>query len=111
MAKKGFYRGIPALTVLVFGLLAAGCESMGDFVTGYSAGYTATSDEGLVYTFYNYSSHPVTISDNTGTQTISSGGQYSARFNRSANIYQVSYSPADSTSMEVSGTGVFFRDK
>jgi hypothetical protein len=97
--------------LMATGLVLAGCESLGDFATGYSAGYTTTSDTGLVYTFYNYSSQTVTIWDQTGSREIPKGGNTSARFNKDANIYQVRYEPADKVSSSISGTTVTFRDR
>jgi hypothetical protein len=110
MKKNVFFVAILAV-VLVFGVALIGCESLSDFATGYSYGYSSTSEEGLDYTFYNYSSYTVTAEDSTGSVSIAPGSSVRVHFNRSAPISNVSYSPADTVSSEISGTSVYFRDK
>jgi hypothetical protein len=114
MTKKGFLTGMLGVA-LAFGLWFTGCESMGDILgaagTVYGAGYSSTSEAGLVYTFDNRSSHDVTVWDDTGRVTIPAGGSLSARFNKDATIYNVSYTPADLVSASLSVTTFTFRDK
>ena len=110
MANKKVKLGMLAMA-LAFGFVFAGCESMGDIFTGISAGYSATSEEGLTYTFYNNSSYTVTCSDSTASMQIPSGGTASAIFNSSASIYDVTYSPEDRVSVSISGTSVIFRNR
>jgi hypothetical protein len=94
--------------VIAIGL--AGCESFGDFATGYSAGYSATSDTGLVYTIYNRSSVSVTLDGPGGsTGTLQPGQSGTQRFNSQLNLYNVTYSPS-SVNCSISGTTITFTD-
>ncbi|MDR2185029.1 MAG: hypothetical protein LBO80_05100 [Treponema sp.] len=103
--------GFIAIAALT-GFTLAGCESAGETLYTGTYNYTSVSTEqGQVYTFYNHSSHPVTLSDDTGSYTVSPGDSVSCRFNRSASIYNVDYSPVDLVSVSQSGGSFTFRDK
>jgi len=67
--------------------------------------YSSSSETGMVYTIYNRSSQTVTLYDSTGSVRIAPYGSASARFNSSASIYDVSYSPS---SLKVSQSGYSF---
>ncbi|MDR2718256.1 MAG: hypothetical protein LBB89_09360 [Treponema sp.] len=86
----------------VWAAIADGINSANnDFANSYSS----SSETGMVYTIYNRSSKTVTLYDSTGRVTIAPYGSASARFNRSASIYDVSYSPS---SLNVSQSGYTF---
>jgi hypothetical protein len=93
------------LAMVVAMAFLAGCESVGEALYTGTYNYTsASTEEGQVYTFYNNSSHPVTLSDDTGSHTLSPGESFSARLNRSASVYNVDYSPSDLVAVSQSGT-------
>jgi hypothetical protein len=101
---------IASAAVIVFTL--AGCESVGEALVTGSTNYVSTATEqGVIYTFYNNSSYSVMLSDDTGSYTLAPGDSVSARFNRSASVYNVDYSPVDRVSVSQSGSGFTFRDK
>ncbi|ULQ59945.1 hypothetical protein K7I13_00945 [Brucepastera parasyntrophica] len=85
---------------------------MGDFATGYSAGYSATSETGLTYYFYNNSSVTVYFEAPGGySGSLAPGRSGHQQLNRDINIYNITYSPADSVDVSISGTSVRFTDK
>ncbi|MDR2446400.1 MAG: hypothetical protein LBD58_03775 [Treponema sp.] len=111
MANRTYLLGI-LTTLLVFAVFLGGCESVGEALYTGAYNYSSSSTEqGQMYTFYNSSSHPVTLFDDTGSHTLSPGDSFSARFNRSASIYNVDYSPVDIVAVSQSGSDFTFRDK
>jgi hypothetical protein len=111
MAHKKCLSGI-AVALLLCAALFAGCESVGDALyTGVYNYSSVSTEQGQTYTFYNSSSHQVTLSDDTGTYTLSPGDSVSCRFNRSASVYNVDYSPVDLVSVSQSGGSFTFRDR
>jgi hypothetical protein len=97
--------------VMMFGLILSACEGLGEALVGNNATniYSNISETGMVYTFYNHSSVPVTIEDPTGQLTLSPGESQEVRYNRSITIYSVQYSPT-SVQVEQAGSGFFFTD-
>ncbi|MDR0998683.1 MAG: hypothetical protein LBL70_06410 [Treponema sp.] len=92
----------------------AGCESTDWAVVAdslnsanndFANSYSSSSETGMVYTIYNRSSVTVTLYDSTGAVSIPPYGSASARFNNSATIYDVSYSPS---SLSVTQSGYSF---
>jgi hypothetical protein len=111
MANRTYLFGIPT-ALLVFAVFLGGCESVGEALYTGAYNYSSSStEEGMVYTFYNSSSHTVTLSDDTGSHTLSPGDSISVRFNRSASIYNVDYSPTNLVAVSQSGGSFTFRDK
>jgi hypothetical protein len=111
MVKKTYLLGI-LTTLLVFTVYLGGCESVGEALYTGAYNYSSTSsEEGQIYTFYNSSSYSVTVSDDTGSYTLSPGENVSGRFNRSASIYNVDYSPTDLVAVSQSGDSFTFSDK
>jgi hypothetical protein len=117
MAKKGFWLGTLVM-VLAFGLALAGCESDDWAVVAdslntanneFANSYSSSSETGMVYTIYNFSSVTVTLVDLTGRKSIPPYGSTSARFNSSATIYDVYYSPP-SVNVTQSGYSFTFTD-
>jgi hypothetical protein len=106
------FLGIIAIAVVI-GFTLAGCESVGEALfTGTTNYVGATTEQGMIYTFYNNSSsYSVTLSDDTGSHTLAPGDNFSARFNRSASIYNVDYSPIGQVSVSQSGSTFTFRNK
>jgi hypothetical protein len=113
MAKKKFLKGIVRLgLVLLFGLALMGCAALGQFATGYAAGYSSTSDTGLMYKFYNYSSETIYFTapgGKTGSLPPNSIGEQT--LNSDMNLYNLTYSPSDKVNISISGTSVTFTDK
>jgi hypothetical protein len=127
--KKWLPHTITIAAFLVFAFLGLACGSSPSYSSGssYSGGgsssgsssyyntavnsYSESSESGLVYTFYNESSEYVTISDDTGTQTIPPGESFIARFNSEASLYNILYSPIDLVGVRQSGTSFTFYDK
>ena len=113
--KKTIKHAVAIALLASFAVLALG--SMGSSpsstssVNNASNIYSSTTEQGMVYTFYNNSSHTVTIWDSTGSKTIESGGSVQARFNRSTSVYDVRYSPDDRVICEQAGSGFFFKDR
>ncbi|MDR2922878.1 MAG: hypothetical protein LBU85_06005 [Treponema sp.] len=98
--------------VLLSGLTCAGCESLGDFVTGFSAGYSATSDTGLTYYFFNRSSETVYFEAPGGySGSLARGASGQQQFNSQVNMYNITYRPADKVNVSISGTSITFTDK
>jgi hypothetical protein len=71
----------------------------------FSNSYSSASESGMSYTIYNRSSQTVRLEDSTGWVTISPGGSVTARFNKNASIYDVTYTPA---SVQVTQSGYTF---
>jgi len=98
--------------VLLFGLTLTGCESLDDFFTGYSAGYSATSETGLTYYFSNQSSVTIYFEAPGGRSgSLAPGARAQQQFNKDVNMYNLTYSPADQVRVSISGTSVTFTDK
>ena len=109
--KNSIKHAMAIVLIVGFAVLALG--SMGSSPNAASAtnAYSSSSEQGIVYTFSNYSSHRVTIWDSTGSKTIEPWGSVQARFNRSASIYDVRYDPADKVICEQAGSGFIFKDR
>lgn len=108
MSKNRLPHVITIAALVVFVVLGIACESTpasNNFVNAYSN----NSEQGIVYTFYNYSSQTVTISDPTGSTSIAPGGSQQVRFNSSVTVSSVRYSPS-SVKVSQSGSGFFFED-
>lgn len=98
--------------VLLSGLTCAGCESLGDILTGFSAGYSATSDTGLTYYFYNRSSVTIYFEGPGGfSGSLASGASAHQQFNSQLNMYNLTYRPADKVNVSISGTTITFTNK
>ena len=120
---KKIFSGFALVLMLVFALITfSGCETMLEVLSGVSDGlnessnsinneYSSKSTTGLYYTIYNSSSYSVTISDSTGSHTLSPGDSFTARFNKEATIYDVYYSPSDKVKVSQSGTSFTFNNK
>ena len=121
--RKRFFSRLALVLMFGFGLIAlSGCETFLEILSGVSDGlnessnsinneYSSKSTTGLYYTVYNRSSYSVTISDATGSHTISPSDSFTARFNKEATIYDVYYSPSDKVKVSQSGTTFTFSDK
>ncbi|MDR2093995.1 MAG: hypothetical protein LBP76_00560 [Treponema sp.] len=102
----------------VIGLSLAGCtsddwavvaDSLNSANNDFANSYSSASETGMTYTIYNRSSVTVTLYDSTGAVSIPPYGSASARFNNSATIYDVSYSPS-SVNISQSGYSFTFTD-
>ena len=115
MKKKVFIRVVLLLMVEFVVLTFVGCDTLLEVLAGTSSSssndYSSSSESGLYYNFYNYSSYTVTLTDATGEVTLYSGGSCSANFKREATIYNVYYSPSDKVKVSQSGTTFTFRDR
>lgn len=121
--RKDFFSRCALVLMLGFGSVAlSGCETFLEILSGVSDGlnessnsinneYSSKSTAGLYYSIYNQSSYSVTISDSTGSHTISPGDSFTARFNKEATIYDVYYSPSDKVKVSQSGTSFTFSNK
>jgi hypothetical protein len=122
--KKWLPHTITVAAFLLFVFLGLACESTPSTYSsssgssGSSSSYSSTansysssSSSGLFYSFYNGSSEDVTLSDDTGTHTMSPGESFTARFNSEASVYNVSYGPIDLVGVNQSGTSFTFYDK
>ena len=116
MKKKNVFLLGMLVMVLVFGMTVSGCgtdpavwaaigDGMNNANNSFANSYSSSSETGMIYTIYNRSSVTVTIWDATGEISIPPGGSVSARFNSSATIYNVYYSPS---SVNVSQSGYSF---
>ena len=120
--KKRFFSRFALVLMLGFVLVTlSGCETFLEVMSSFSDGlnessnsinneYSSKSTTGLYYTIYNRSSYSVTISDATGSHTLSPGDSFTARFNKEATIYDVYYSPSDKVKVSQSGTTFSFSD-
>ena len=106
--KKKLKHAIAFALLVGFAVLALGSMGSSPNITNT---YSSSSEQGIVYTFYNHSSYPVTIWDSTGSKIIEPQRSVQARFNSSASIYDVRYDPADKVICEQAGSGFFFRDR
>lgn len=121
--KKKFFSKFALVLVLGFVMITlSGCETFLEVLSGVSSGmneasnnfsneYSSKSESGLYYSFYNSSSHTVTLTDATGTITLYSGGSATGRFNKEATVYNIYYSPSDKVEVSQSGTSFTFSDK
>ena len=80
-------------------------DSLSSANNSFANAYSSSSQTGMTYTIYNRSSVTVSLWDSTGEVTIRPGGSASARFNSSATIYDVYYSPS---SVKVTQSGYSF---
>jgi len=97
--------GLVSLFVLTF----TGCES---FFTGYSAGYSSTSETGLTYYFFNRSSETIYFEAPGGRSgSLAPGGSAQQQLNNQINLNNLIYRPADKVSVSISGTSVTFTDR
>jgi hypothetical protein len=80
-------------------------DSLGNANNSFANSYSSATETGMVYTIYNRSSKTVTLYDDTGVVSIAPYGSTSARFGKSATIYNVTYSPS---SVRVSQSGYSF---
>jgi hypothetical protein len=110
MKKNLVWLGLVLLTMF----LAAGCTtedwtavagSLNQANNDFANSYSSASESGMNYTIYNRSSQTVRLEDSTGWITIAPGGSVTARFNKNASIYDVTYSPS---SVKVSQSGYSF---
>jgi hypothetical protein len=121
--RKDFFSRCALVLMLGFTIITlAGCDTLGEVFAGVSDGlnkssnsfsneYSSKSTAGLYYSIYNQSSYSVTISDSTGSHTLSPGDSFTARFNKEATIYNVYYSPSDKVKVSQSGTSFTFTNK
>ena len=86
-------------------------DSTTDFSGYFSNEYSSKSNSGLVYDLYNYSSYTVTLTDASGSITLSPGNAWVARFDKEFSIYSLYYSPSDKVKVSQSGTTITFRDR
>jgi hypothetical protein len=100
--------------LMVSGLALMGCtttdwaafaDGLNNANNDFANSHSSSSATGMVYTIYNRSSVTVTLYDSTGAVSIPPYGSASARFNSSATIYDVSYSPS---TVKVSQSGYSF---
>ena len=76
-----------------------------------SNSYSSTSEYGLEYNFYNRSSYTITLTDATGSRSISPGGSITARFNKNITIYSLVYSPSNLVKVSQSGMSFYFENR
>jgi len=98
--KSNIFKIIVFFTIICFSLIgcttddwAVVANSLSAANNSFANSYSSSNETGMVYTIYNRSSETVTLYDSTGTISIRPNSSASARFNNTATIYDVVYSP------------------